>query len=256
MFRALFCLASLLCSLLLTTPSSLQAGPVEHEASPYLLMLFSPMNKPPFWFFEADQPRGIIYDLLHEACLEQGVELKAQAAARKRGSAQVLAEEHSVIGRALEWIERPERFAISDPLIGNADILISLRDTPVDFNSHPSELEGMIIGTHLGYVYPTLDPLFSNGLLIRSDSSDELNMIQRVHRQRIPAAVISRPVARWYIRSNHWQSRFYLSEQVLSEVQIRLLFNKTQQPFVEHLNRSLSTMRADGRYQAILDRYL
>ncbi len=239
----------------LTVADASEAAP-EAAVSSRLIFLFSPANKPPFWYFEADQPRGLLFDLLTEVAALRGLEVTAEPVSRKRGDFQVQDHPERIVVRALEWMPDPEAYAYSDPVIATPDVFVSERRQSLKRDEVLSGPPGMLVGTHIGYRYPDLEAAFASGQLLRSDAASELAMLERVARRRTPVAFMAYPVARWYIRMNGWQQQFYLSEPLDSGYRLRLFFHPHQHAFVTFFNREFERMRRDGRWQKLLDRYL
>lgn len=225
------------------------------ESVDELVFLLSPPSKPPFWYFDADQPRGIVFDLFTVVAERYGVEARAEMSSRNRADRQVQVLPDRVIPRALEWMPMPEGYLYTDTLVDSPDVLVSNMDDPIPYKGDLQTLNGLSVGTHFGYFYPVLEPLFHTGELVRTDFVSEVSMLKSVLNKRIQAIVMARPVVRWYIRQNDWYQRFYVSEQEISGFGIRLFFHPQQYDFVEFFNQELDQMRRDGRWQEIVDRY-
>lgn len=100
-----------------------------------------------------------------------------------------------------QWLGNPDDFLWLDVGVTLEDILVYRADLPYVPDSLTT-LEGSEIITHLGYIYPTLDPLFHSGKLTRLDKHTEREMIDAL--LNAPAEsprllVIERKVWEWYL---------------------------------------------------------
>ena len=100
-----------------------------------------------------------------------------------------------------QWLANPDDFLWLDVGITLEDILVYRADLPYVPDSLTT-LEGSEIITHLGYIYPTLEPLFHSGKLTRLDKHTEREMIDAL--LSAPAEsprllVIERKVWEWYL---------------------------------------------------------
>src|SRR5690606_8484862 len=99
------------------------------------------------------------------------------------------------------WLNNPDDLLWQDAGVTLDDILgyrADLRYAPASL----ATLEGSEIITHLGYIYPTLDPLFRSGKLTRLDKHTEREMIDAL--LNAPAEsprllVVERKVWEWYL---------------------------------------------------------
>lgn len=77
----------------------------------------------------------------------------------------------------------------SRPYMLDANLVISLRNAPVNFTGDPS-LAGRKLGTVLGYTYPDLDVALRAGMFTKEDSLGEFNNLMKLKRGRVDVAFL------------------------------------------------------------------
>lgn len=144
--------------------------------------------------------RGRLIDPLREALnkMHLGLELEELPILRSRP----MLEAGQLEGRmeSSYWVPDAGRYLWLDVGVWLEDVLLYRND----LNYEPLSLEtirGSEVIAHLGYRYPTLDPLFASGFITRIDRIDEASMIETLlhapgESQRL--MVIERGVWDWY----------------------------------------------------------
>lgn len=217
------------------------------EAAPEkITFVLSPANKPPFWYQQEGQARGFVPELLQSVSTELGFELETVQVPRKRGIELIRKHPRILMGLASEWVPDPENFLFSDPISHTRDVFISHREDPVRLEQDAKTLRGEILGTHFGYHYPTLEPLFELKLLLRSDSHSEQALLERLQRKRIRVAVMTEAVARWYLAQDGDVNQLYIDQVVVAAAKLRLMAHPSEQPLIEMINRAIAKRIANG----------
>ncbi|NRR33549.1 transporter substrate-binding domain-containing protein [Oxalobacteraceae bacterium] len=85
--------------------------------------------------------------------------------------------------------ESMRRYAWSQPYMRDADLVVSNRSAPMDYNNAASML-GMRVGCIAGHRYVDMDPLFEEGRSIRDDVASELQNLQKLRLGRIDVTLI------------------------------------------------------------------
>ncbi|QXI30268.1 substrate-binding periplasmic protein [Pseudomonas vanderleydeniana] len=204
---------------------------------------------------ENGQPtQGILYDLMTSLSRQVGKPAEFHVLARARVQ---LAMQHGDIDvncyTAQPWLPNQQADYIwSTPLLTQRDVLISNAAYPLQ--ADPRELPRQLIGTVLGYTYPTLQPLFDNGQLVRDDARNQEQVLQKLAAGRYHYAV-----------SNQWNlDRFNLtlpeSQQlrevaVLTEQGVGCAVRNDPALPVQQILRTLLRMKMSGEVDAIIERY-
>jgi polar amino acid transport system substrate-binding protein len=156
---------------------------------------------------------------------------------------------------AKEWVVNTSDYSFSDPLITVKDVLFSRKESPLKFKQF-KDLCGIKIGTHLGFNYPALDPLFSNKCISKTVSNSGLSMLNATLNFRNDASVLTSRVGKWLIKNNkHLHRQLTFSEKAVSSYDYRLMFTKDWKPFVILFNQELKMMKKNGELEKILANY-
>ena len=155
-----------------------------------------------------------------------------------------------------KWVDAPDRYFWSDPIIKASDVLVFRKGDPVLFDDL-EDLAGKTIITHLGYTYPTLSTYFTSGRMTRSDTATHSSMLRMLKAKRGDAAIMNKQVALWVIKNSRFLSRsgFTFSTPVDSSRLALQYTSRKWHEFVKDFNRELSKMKTDGRINDILSDY-
>jgi len=206
---------------------------------------------------EGPNNHGIMVDVMREITSTPDKTVVLAHFPEKR--CQLLLKEGHVdaMPKAKEWVEDPSLFYWTDSVISSSDVLVSRRgECPP---AKPEALTGKTIGVVLGYHYPTLAPLFKDGIIKRHDAHNTTNLMRMVKRGHIDIAVTNRHVAEWIIKNNDDMSavEFSFSNRPIASAPYRFAFTKTWpcEKFIQLFNMELEAMKMDGRLQAIVKKY-
>jgi len=155
-----------------------------------------------------------------------------------------------------KWVDNPDRYFWSDPILESSDVLVFRKDDPVRFKNL-WDLAGTTLITHLGYNYPPLSPYFTSGRIKRSDAPNNQSMLRMLKGERGDAAVMNKRVALWVMKNSRFLSRsgFSFSSPVDSSPMALQYFSPEWHAFIRGFNRELAEMKADGRIKEILADY-
>ena len=163
--------------------------------------------------------------------------------------------------KAREWVDKPDQYYWTDPVVISKDILIFRKGEFSEINSLKAieQSEIKVIGAIFGYKYPTIETLFSSGKIKRQDIMSTSLLLKVLQLGRINAIITNKFVAQWIINNDPALSHdmFRLGPQI-AEAGYRFLFsmNDDWSPFIVQFNKELARMKTDGRLQEILDKYL
>ncbi|WP_375193773.1 substrate-binding periplasmic protein [Marinobacter sp.] len=215
----------------------------------------SPNGYPPYLIVDGSEPSGIMWDVVTTICKRLGYGIKPEQIPRKRVDQMLLEGYIDGTPRAREWVENPERFLFTDPVVDIEEVFFVPGPTPFSYSS-PEDLLSKTIVTHLGYRYPPLEPYFEDGRIRRFDVSRDRDMFTFVlHGQRFDAAVADKLVGRWILRNEGLQKQFSITSESISNYGFRLMLRKDWQAFANDFNAELARMKANGELDAILANY-
>jgi ABC-type amino acid transport substrate-binding protein len=138
------------------------------------------------------------------------------------------------------------------PLLVQRDLLISTPDnaSPVD----PAQLHNEVVGTVLGYAYPTLQPAFDTRRLQREDARSEDQVLQKLLIGRYHYAVANQWSLDWFNR-NLPQEQKLRSVAVIDEQPVGCIVRNDSNVPAQLLMRVLLRMRMSGEIDRITARY-
>ena len=139
-------------------------------AAETMVLAVAPGGYPPFLIAVPGKPVvGIMADVLREIATAQGLRLKFVETPQMRVETPILDRQVDAVPRAKEWVSQPDRFLFTDSVLRLRDVIFSRAKHPVLFRK-PDDLIGKTVGTHLGYRYPLLEPLFRSKRAYREDA--------------------------------------------------------------------------------------
>lgn len=216
---------------------------------------------PPFIIHQGDSVTGILIEPLALATAKRGISLQFHFLPEKRS--QVLLDNHGIDARmeSPQWIDNPDDYLWSEAITQLDDVFVYKKGTPNHYESD-EQLQGAEIITHLGYGYPTLQPLFDAEQAIRIDYVGETQMLKgllRTEKQDKRAAVMSKDVAKWLIKSDpRLQNQFAFSQRVIGSAPLMLQFRNDDAiaELLDGINRDLKQFKSDGTIERIIEQTL
>ncbi|MFO7528425.1 MAG: transporter substrate-binding domain-containing protein [Marinobacter sp.] len=215
----------------------------------------SPDGYPPYLIVENQTPSGIMWDVMSLITDRLGYELIAEKVPRKRVDQMLLEGYIDATPRAREWTDEPEKFLFTDPVVAIEEVFFIPKDSELVYRT-PEDLFSKTIVTHLGYIYPALEPHLESGKIQRFDVARDREMFLYVlHGDRFDAAVADRLVGNWFLRNQGLRDRFRTSAKSISTFGFRIMLRKDCQDFANEFNRELARIRENGELDAILANY-
>ncbi len=249
---SLLALASLcLLSVALALPTNASAAS-EKET---LRFNVSPNGYPPYLIVKGRTPSGIMWDVMSLIADRLGYELIAEKVPRKRVDQMLLEGYIDATPRAREWTDEPEKFLFTNPVVDIEEVFFIPKDSELAYRT-PEDMFSRTIVTHLGYIYPALEPHFESGKIQRFDVARDRDMFLYVlHGNRFDAAVADRLVGKWFLRNEGLRDNFRTSAKSISTFGFRIMLRKDWQGFADEFNRELARIRENGELDAILANY-
>jgi polar amino acid transport system substrate-binding protein len=217
---------------------------------------------PPYLIVDADgkvmekENKGILMDIFTE--IVRTLEYRVNFVSYPEKRDMVMLDKGLIDFRfdGLKWVDSPDRYFWSDPIIKSSDVLVLRKNDPVRFKDIGALAEKRLI-THIGYNYPTLEPYFTSGRIRRSDAPSHQSMLRMLKAERGDAAVMNKRVALWVMKNSRFlsQSEFSFSNPVDSSPMALQYTSRKWHGFIRNFNCELSKMKADGRVKEILAGY-
>ena len=219
-------------------------------------------------YIGSDLPeQGYVAVLARAVFAEQGVPVQIDFHPWER--ALHLARAGEVDGLLPEYFDpsREADFIFSDPFPGGPLVLFKRREDAIAFNTDPVEdadaaLRGLMdkrFGVVRGYVNtPVFD---AANYLLKEEFQDDAALLRALVNGDIDLAVIDLHVAEYLIRNHYtgYAERIEAMQPALADIPLFVGFPKKSRRLQEALtafNRGLEALRADGRLEALHQRYV
>ncbi|OIQ52073.1 Bacterial extracellular solute-binding protein, family 3 [Pseudodesulfovibrio hydrargyri] len=236
-------------------------GPARAHALEGTILLGGPHEGwPPFFIPAADgEPAtGIMPDVLRAVANRLDLKVAEVYYPDKRAMLYLADGSLDSWPKSEKWVDDPQRYLWTDPVVVSTDVVVYRKQSPIPFQS-PEDLIGRNICVVLGYSYPTLEPLFDQGLIRPWKAPSTKLMLKMLGRGHVDGAVCNRFVAQWILREDEGLNPedFAFAETAVDSAPYRFAFTRAGnwEGFIERFNRELKAMREDGRLEAILKRY-
>ncbi len=212
----------------------------------------TPKGFPPYVI--STPPAGIMFDVLQHVAQQQNIQLVAKRIPESGVYILLDNDKLDTHASALEWVENPEKYLFSDPVLKVRDVVFTRKESSFKFNK-VEDLFGHSIGVHTGYSYQSLSMYFKSGKIKRVDSNNELYMLNMLSRSRLDIAIITEHVGLWLIKNNNILQKFKISKKAIDTTDYRFVFTKKWQPFVKAFNDELAVMKKNGKIKHIFSKY-
>ena len=211
--------------------------------------------------------QGYVAALIRAAFADQGMKVEIEIYPWAR--ALHLARTGVVDGLTPEYFNtsRESEFKFSDPFPGGPIVLYKRRGDPIAFATDPVKnqdaalraLKSKRFGVVRGYLNT---PVFDAAdYLIKEEASDDATNLRKLVYGRIDLAVIDRRVAEHLIRTQYpdYASKIEPMAPPLADIPLYIVFSRKSTRMDQALaafNKGLAAMRADGRLDALYQRYI
>jgi polar amino acid transport system substrate-binding protein len=211
--------------------------------------------------------QGYVAALIRAAFADQGIKVEIEIYPWAR--ALHLARTGAVDGLTPEYFNtsRESEFKFSAPFPGGPLVLYKRRGDAISFSVDPvrnqdaalQALKKKRFGVVRGYLNT---PVFDAAkYLIKEEASDDATNLRKLVYGRIDLAVIDRRVAEHLIRTSYpdYSRKIEPMAPPLADIPLYIAFSRKSPHMGETLaafNRGLAAMRADGRLEALYQRYI
>jgi polar amino acid transport system substrate-binding protein len=199
--------------------------------------------------------QGILYDVMLSLSTQVGVPAEFHVLPRARVQN---AMEHGEVDvrcyAAQTWLPNQSGDYIwSIPLFLQRDLLVSRNGSPTLIN--PADLRHETIGTVLGYIYPTLQPLFDSGQLQREDARNQEQVLDKLLAGRSRYAVSNQWTLDWF-NQRLMPGRQLQAVAVLQEQNVGCYVRNDPKVPVQRILRTLLRMKMSGEIDDIIGLYI
>ncbi|MCK7543713.1 transporter substrate-binding domain-containing protein [Marinobacter bryozoorum] len=211
---------------------------------------------PPFTIIHEDgSVNGIFWDVLSAIAEQYQIELTAVQVPPKRSESLLLSGHLDVTMRAMEWVDEPESFVFSEPVMMTRDAIFVHRDRAQQINE-VEDLDGTLL-TRLGFHYPWLEQRLRDGAVSIIPVQEQEPMLRRLYHggTRFTGAVSNLHAGYWTLKNAPWGDSIREAPIQLDDVGYRLMFAPRHQALVQGINRELERMKASGELERIVRAY-
>ena len=199
--------------------------------------------------------QGILYDVMLSLSTQVGAPAEFHVVPRAR--VQSVMEHGEVDVRcyaAQSW--QPNQsgdYIWSIPLFVQRDLLISRQSPPTAVV--PANLQRQSVGTVLGYIYPTLQPLFDSGQLQREDARSQEQVLEKLLAGRYRYAVSNQWTLDWF-NQRLLPERQLQAVALLQEQNVGCYVRNDPKVPVQRILRTLLRMKMSGEIDDIIGLYI
>jgi len=142
-----------------------------------------------------------------------------------------------------------KRYHWSVPIFRQSDHIISLKtltgEAPV---KNLNDLKGKVLGTTLNFVYPSLEPYFKNGTIIREDADSGLANVTKLNLKRLNFIVLNKLEFAYYHKTN---PLLQMAPFDIDPINVKCAISKKSDLKLSHLNAAISAMKKNGRLDQV-----
>jgi polar amino acid transport system substrate-binding protein len=220
---------------------------------------FPEAGYPPYVMHGENGQHGVLYDIFEAVSGRLGYTISKLQLPEKRVTREQMTGNVDASPSALPWVEDPDKFVWTDPILITQDNLVFRKDAPIsDINS--DQLTGQSLTTIKDFRYPSLEPLFVDGKIQRIDTRSIKTMLKIVAMKRTRAGVLDRIVGKWTMRDSDLgfdKNLLEFSDEGFDPVGYRVRLTRTKDwgVFLKSFDSELKKFKKTDRYLEILSRY-
>ncbi|EFC91103.1 extracellular solute-binding protein family 3 [Dethiosulfovibrio peptidovorans DSM 11002] len=200
---------------------------------------------------------GIAVDVLAEIFKREGSSKTAkdvEVLPWARGYKEVQSTPNTCLFSMTYTDERKPMFKWVGPLAASRTAVVALRSKGIKVGSEAdlADLSAGVIKEDIGDILAR-----KVGMTKVEIAANNLQNVKKLNSGRIDVWVYEESVAQWQLKDMGFDPADYETVFALSESHLYYAFHKdTDQTLIDRLQKVLDEMKADGSYQAILDKYL
>ncbi len=228
------------------------------EQGPYLRIAYGQHNGEPYVMTtEGRVLAGIVKDLGDELAARLHLVPEYVNIPRKRldGAIQKGDADVSFIS-SKKWTPNETAYLWSEVLFVERDVFLFVRKADPPYE-RLEQMEGLKVGTILGYVYPELDSLFELGYLVRDDALNLEQSINKLLNGRVDVVVNADRMSEYLVKRKNLAGLLEFGRFPLDSNEIRARFSpeKLLPVKFEQINKALNEMIEEGFVERVLEKY-
>lgn len=197
---------------------------------------------------------GIIPELLAPFFLAEGIKVEYLYDNRAGAEQRLYKGEVDAMMLSPDWAMQPEKLLFSIGIMPYHDYLFAR--TAEEVVQSIGQLQDKTICTRQYYVYPTLQPLFAKGTLLRLDSSSQEAQLRMVLNKRCDLVYMNDLIVHWLAEQKFAAVQMYPAAIAVAQSELNIALNPRWQPLLPRLNAFLLQQQQNGEVQRVTRRYV
>jgi ABC-type amino acid transport substrate-binding protein len=213
-------------------------------------------DSPPFIFFEAtrENPKvkgGVFFDLALEVGKQIQRPLIFALLPRGRLDSDLADGQVDLVCFNTEaWAGKfAKNYFWSVPIFRQVNYIVTLKNLAKESSVKSlKELSGLTIGTTLHFVYPTLDPYFEKGTLIREDADSGLANVTKLNFKRVNYIVLNNLEYIYYKKTNPLLQKIPIE---IDPIDVKCAISKKSNLKLNQINAAIFKMKKNGQLDKV-----
>ncbi|MBZ9611628.1 substrate-binding periplasmic protein [Rheinheimera maricola] len=210
---------------------------------------------PPFIYLngQSEQVTGILPEVFAPFFSQQGLDSRYVFNHPQRAEQALYHGEIDAMFVSPAWVENPDALLFSVTVLSYDDYLFSLKaeDTTLDL----TDVRELKICTREHYVYPELQPYFSQQGFIRIDASSQEAQLKMLLNQRCDLAYMNDIIVRWLMQQQVQPLTIYALPQAAARASLRLSLHPRWRELLPALNEFILQQQQSGAISQAIQRY-
>lgn len=240
--RAAVLLAALLCAIA-----------VQAQNKPDLYIHYPQL--PPYIYLngQSEQVTGILPELFEPFFRQQGLNSRYIFNNPQRAEQALYHGDIDAMFVSPAWVENPDALLFSVTVLSYDDYLFSLK--PQDVALDLTSVRELKVCTREHYIYPELEPYFSQQGFVRVDASSQEAQLKMLLNQRCDLAYMNDIIARWLMQQQFRQFKLYPLPQAVARASLRLSLHPRWQALLPALNQYIVQQQQSGAIMQAIQRH-
>lgn len=236
-----------------------QCAATEHSASKTepLVIAVTDDEGPPFFALDpiTQKPIGIFADILGQLGSAMGLQVTFLATARNKIEDEIISNRADGTFLAPQWVQRPNKLVFTDPILIHKQYFYSLSPL-VSIRASRSNLRDVLKGKAVcirqDYLYPELDKLFQQKILVRTDVSNRDRLINMLIDKRCELIYMNDIHTQWVLATQRLPRAVFRSPKSLAADKVPLALSTKWASRLSEFNRQINKLHLTGEIQRIV----
>jgi len=227
-------------------------------ATETLLFIVSYPGSAPYLYQQPadDTYLGIIPDILSALIKTKQLDIRFVSNSRKRSEEYLYQGKADLMLISPSWLSQPEKLIATIPLHQHRSFLYQTDKFPKNFSLDKLN-DKLKVCTRKGFLYPHLKPYFSNGKLMRMDSSSQTTTLKMLFKKRCDLVILSEYHALTIMKLPLFKNKqLFRSERPVSVVPLNIVLRAELTQTKKLLDKHLTQLIENGELEEIINSYI